>query len=155
MPRSESVTGCSGTGVSETGASETGASETGVSDTGASDTASSARAAPATSGTGGCTGCHFGTTTPSETTIFSASSIVISSSTTSSRGTNRMKPDVGFGVVGTKTVSTTSPVFSWTSPTGSDVWNPSEYTPLRGYWIISAFLNESLVSLNTTSTKCF
>src|SRR5690606_817144 len=105
-------------------------------------------------GTACGSGCHFGTTTPSETIIFSASSIDMSSSTTSSRGTNRMKPDVGFGVVGTNTVSTTSPVLSWTSPTGSDVWNASAYMPFRGYSIISTFLNDSLESLNTTSTKC-
>ena len=57
----------------------------------------------------GCTGCHSGTTTPSDTIIFSASSTDIVSSMASSRGTNTMKPEAAFGVVGTNTVTRSLP----------------------------------------------
>lgn len=46
-----------------------------------------------------------GATTPIETMYLSAASTVISSSTTSLLGTIRKKPDVGFGVVGTYTLT--------------------------------------------------
>ena len=54
----------------------------------------------------GCAGCGAdGATTPIETMYFNAASTVISSSTTSLFGNIRKKPDVGFGVVGTYTLT--------------------------------------------------
>src|SRR5262249_15946109 len=44
-----------------------------------------------------------GATTPSVTIIFIASSMLMSSSMACERGTMRMKPEVGLGVVGMKT----------------------------------------------------
>jgi len=49
-----------------------------------------------------------GATTPIETMYLSAASTVMSSSITSLRGTIRKKPDVGFGVVGTYTLTQSS-----------------------------------------------
>ena len=41
---------------------------------------------------------------------------------TSFLGTTMMKPEVGFGVVGTKQQVTSSPVLPWTSPSSAEVW---------------------------------
>src|SRR5574337_763981 len=46
-----------------------------------------------------------GATTPIEMMYFSASSTLIASGTTSARGIIRKKPEVGFGVVGTYTLT--------------------------------------------------
>ena len=46
-----------------------------------------------------------GATTPIEMMYFSASSTLMSSATTSLRGIIRKKPEVGFGVVGTYTLT--------------------------------------------------
>jgi hypothetical protein len=51
-----------------------------------------------------------GVTIPPEITIFMPSSTVIDRMTSSRRGKNRRYPDVGFGVVGRKTLTTSSSV---------------------------------------------
>jgi len=63
-----------------------------------------------------------GVTTPSEITILSASSTDISSSIISRRGRNTRYPEVGFGVVGTNIVTTSSSIL---------VFNSEEPVPVK------------------------
>src|SRR3546814_5444944 len=51
----------------------------------------------------------------------------------SDRGTNSRKPEVGFGVVGTKTLRTSWSATLCTSPAVSPVMKPSVQMPRRGY----------------------
>jgi hypothetical protein len=71
-------------------------------------------------------GGHDGTTLPPEITIFIPSATLISSVITFSCGTNTKNPLVGFGVVGTNTLTTFSFVFACASPLVSLVTNPIE-----------------------------
>src|SRR3546814_10034734 len=68
-----------------------------------------------------------------ETMYFSAASTLMSSTCTSSRGIIRKKPDVGFGVVGTYTLTKSLPSFSATSPLGAPVRKAIVHAPCRGY----------------------
>src|SRR5512143_1101541 len=88
-------------------------------------------------------------TTPSETTILSASSTDILSSTTSSRGTNTRKPPAAFAEFGTNTATTSRPVTALISCASSDVWNPSRHTPLRGYSSSNTLRNDLPEDSNT------
>ena len=65
-----------------------------------------------------------GTTIPAETTNFMASSTDISSSTASSLGIKSKKPYVGFGVVGTNTLTISIFLRSLISPLVSPVMKP-------------------------------
>ena len=59
---------------------------------------------------------YCGATIPPETTILMPSSTVMLRVTNSRRGTNNRYPEVGFGVVGRNTLTTSSEVRLWISP---------------------------------------
>ena len=70
---------------------------------------------------------------PPETTSFTASSTDMSMKITSSRGQNSRKPDVGFGVVGTKTLTMSMSIRRATSAFVPPVTKPITHSPRRGY----------------------
>ena len=74
-------------------------------------------------------------TIPPEIIILAPSSGVISRIFASFSFTNNKKPDVGFGVVGTKTHTYPSGSILAGAPERSAVINPMAYNPLRGYSI--------------------
>ncbi len=74
-----------------------------------------------------------GVTIPPETTSLSASSTLISRKTSSCLGQNSKNPEVGFGVVGTNTLTVSSRVRCCTSPLVLPVTKPITHNPLRGY----------------------
>jgi len=74
-----------------------------------------------------------GVTIPAETTIFTASSTPMSKGIASLRGQNSKNPEVGFGVVGTKTLIKFSDDIFWTSPWVDPVTKPIDHNPGRGY----------------------
>ena len=74
----------------------------------------------------------------------------------SSRGTKSRKPEVGFGVVGRNTLTSSSaPARSRMSPEVSVETKATAQSPLRGYSIRQAFWNELLVWLKMVSTTLF
>src|SRR5690606_37820515 len=79
-----------------------------------------------------------GGTTPMEMMYFSASSTLICSSITSERGIIRKNPEVGLGVVGTYTLTKSSPSCAATSPPGWPVRKATVQEPWRGYWTSNA-----------------
>ncbi len=70
---------------------------------------------------------------PAETINLEASSNVISKYLISLFGNISKKPLVGFGVVGTKTLTKSELVFSDISPSLSLVANPTAHIPFLGY----------------------
>jgi len=72
---------------------------------------------------------------PADTINLEASSKVILRYITSSIGNISKKPLVGFGVVGTKTLIKSFPVFCAISPLFSFVAKPTAHTPFLGYSI--------------------
>ncbi len=62
-----------------------------------------------------------------------------------------MNPVVGFGVVGTKTQTTSCSVLAWTSSSSSDVMNPTLKMPLRGNSTMTTCLNDLPLSVSTVS----
>ena len=70
---------------------------------------------------------------PADTTILTACSTVILRKITSSRGQNNKKPDVGFGVVGTNTLTIDDGMLLATSPFVLPVTKPITHNFFRGY----------------------
>ena len=70
---------------------------------------------------------------PADTINFEACSKVISKYITSSLGNISRKPLVGFGVVGTKTLTTSCPILFFISPVFSLVAKPTAQLPFLGY----------------------
>jgi hypothetical protein len=89
-------------------------------------------------------------------TSFAASSIDMSSSTMSSRGKNSRKPEVGFGVVGTKTetISPSTRVFWEISPFAAVEMKPIAQMPRRGYSTRQAFSKLRSLWAKTVSAIC-
>ena len=97
-----------------------------------------------------------GYTSPAEITNFAASSIDMSNSTISAFGKNNKKPDVGFGVVGTKT-ETIEPFEEFRyaiSPFAVVEIKPIAQIPFLGYSIIQAFSKDLSCCANTVSAIC-
>ncbi len=84
----------------------------------------------------------------------SAASTDMSSSMTSLFGSIRKKPDVGFGVVGTYTLTYSSVRWLTTSPPGVPVRNAIVYEPRRGYSISSALRNALPLLDSSVSDTC-
>src|SRR5210317_1996353 len=75
---------------------------------------------------------------------------------TSEAGKNNKNPDVGFGVVGTKTDNNVSPaaVFWANSPLAVVDIKPIAQIPLRGYWIKQAVSKLRSLCAKTVSAIC-
>ena len=69
---------------------------------------------------------------PTEMTIFKPSSTEIANGVTSLRGMNSKNPEVGFGVVGTKMLTKSSPEAFFISAVGEPVIKASVQMPGRG-----------------------
>ena len=86
--------------------------------------------------------------------------ILIPSSTDMSRwissllGTNSKKPEVGLGVVGTNTLTSSSPEYAWISPLVGPVTKPMAPTPRRGYSTRTTSRNERDFWASTVSKIC-
>ena len=92
---------------------------------------------------------------PPEITSLMPSSTVMSRWTRSLRGTNRRKPEVGFGVVGRKTLTNSSSAdegfSSWLEP----VTKAIAPMPRRGYSTSTTSRNEREDCASTVTKICF
>ena len=78
---------------------------------------------------------------PAETIVLTVSSISVFKYFSCFLGTSKRNPDVGFGVVGTKTLTMLTFVLAFITPSTLPVVKPITQTPFLGYSIKTASLN--------------
>src|SRR6266851_7713079 len=100
-------------------------------------------------------GRYSGATAPRLMMNLMPSATDISNLTTSVSGTNTRKPLVGFGVVGTKTLTIPAAVFDWNSGLAAPVRKPTEYWPALGNCTSTTCLKEDLLLDTNASLTCF
>ena len=91
---------------------------------------------------------------PPEITSLIPSSIVMSRWIRSFLGTNNRNPEVGLGVVGRNTLTSSSSERSWISPRVGPVTKPIAPMPRRGYSIRTTSRNEREDCASTVSKIC-